>query len=422
VFRVESLDRRTRRDDEVRIVGAEEFFTEVFPRLLEMHGELAARGADVLGAPALTLVVDGSPYRLEPTRNGICFSTKQVDSELTVRLDGALFSDLAQQLQSFNAMTVARRVRPESGSLDDLMSWDAIWLCLLEGWPVADETLVFEDRAGEPLDLERILTPDDDPADVAHFLREAGYLHLRGWTDLDAMATIADDIERALPLYAPEDGRSWWATTSDGAERCVRMQHFVEHSPTTARLLTGDRWQQLRRTLAGRDELVQSPVSGNIIEALVKPIGVVQGISDVPWHRDCNFGRHAYQCAGTIVGVSVTAGDADSGQLRAVAGSHRVLMPATRASDRPYLPVVPLPTEAGDLTVHLACTLHEAQPPLMRERLVMYTGFGLPQRTSGSPQSARAIAELREQAHKLQSQPPSPVAAGAGRSQQSDSR
>ena len=225
------------------------------------------------------------------------------------------------------------------------------------------------------------------------------------------MAEIANDIERALPRYSPDDGRSWWATTADGAERCVRMQHFVEHSATTAAMLSGERWQQLRSTLAADDQLVQAPVAGNVIEALVKPLGVVKGISDVPWHRDCNFGRHAYQCAGTIVGVSVTPGDADSGQLRTVAGSHRVLMPATRANDRPYLPVVALPTETGDLTVHLACTLHEAQPPLLRERFVMYTGFGLPQRGPGSANAGKMIAELRERAHKLQSQPPSPVAA-----------
>ena len=28
----------------------------------------------------------------------------------------------------------------------------------------------------------------------------------------------------------------------------------------------------------------------NVIEALVKPIGVVEGISDLPWHKDCSLG------------------------------------------------------------------------------------------------------------------------------------
>jgi hypothetical protein len=226
------------------------------------------------------------------------------------------------------------------------------------------------------------------------------------------MVTIAEDIDRALPRYAKGDGRSWWATVADGAERCVRLQHFVDHSPTTAAMLRSERWEQLRLTLAGDDDLLQAPVQGNCIEALVKPLAVVRGVSDVPWHRDCNFGRHAYGCAGTTVGVSVTPGAATSGQLRVVAGSHRVCMPATLANRSPYLPVVALPTETGDLTVHLSCTLHEAQPPLERERKVMYTGFRLAPRSGEEAEAAakRRLAELREQAHVLQSQPRSPLA------------
>jgi hypothetical protein len=408
---IRSLDRRTRRDDEVGFVAAEEFFIEVFPELAEQHGPLLVEGAEALEAPPLTLVVDEVPYRLEVVDEQLTARSVGSGGGLTVRLDASLFSDLAQQLQSFSAMVVAGVVRPEGGSHEDLESWDSLWLCLLEGCPVVDSQLTFRDRHGTPLDLQRHFMPDDDPADVAHFLREAGYLHLRGWTDPEAMTQIAVDIDRALALYAPDDGRSWWATTGDGVRRCVRLQHFVQHSPATAALLSGDRWQQLRRTMAADDELVQAPVADNIIEALVKPLGVVEGISDVPWHRDCEFGRHAYQCTGTVIGISVTAGDADSGQLRAVAGSHRVRMPANRASRDPYLPVVPLPTRPGDLTVHLPCTLHEAQPPLKRERLVMYTGFGLPARSVEKSSSAKRLSDLRERAHKLQSQPPSPVAA-----------
>ena len=44
----------------------------------------------------------------------------------------------------------------------------------------------------------------------------AGFLHLRGWLDPADMATIADDIDRAVPTYSKGDGRSWWATTNDG--------------------------------------------------------------------------------------------------------------------------------------------------------------------------------------------------------------
>jgi hypothetical protein len=219
------------------------------------------------------------------------------------------------------------------------------------------------------------------------------------------MVAIAEDIDIALPHYQHGDGRSWWATTADGASRCVRLQHFFEHSPTTESLLRGETWDRLRRTLAADDDLVQPPVEGNCIEALVKPIGVVRGISDVPWHRDCNFGGHSYSCSGTTIGISVTSGGPENGQLRVVAGSHRVAMPYVRANDRPYLPVVPLPTEQGDITVHLSCTLHEALPPVREERKVMYTNFRLRPPGDQPLHHKHALSELREAVPDLVSQP-----------------
>ena len=37
-----------------------------------------------------------------------------------------------------------------------------------------------------------------------------------------------------------------------------------------------------------------------------------------------------------------------------------------------------LPTDIGDVTVHLSCTLHMAQEPTETPRRVVYTGFRLP--------------------------------------------
>ena len=273
-------------------------------------------------------------------------------------------------------------------------------LTLLEGWPTVSDGIEFLDRVGQPLDLHRSFTPDDDPADVAHFLVEAGYLHLTGWTDPADMATIAADIDRAVPRYEPTDGKSWWATLDDGDLVCVRLQEFLEHSPTTVALLSSERWQQLRRTVGGEVGLVQAPVEGRCIEALIKPVGVASGPSDLTFHRDCHLGRHAYGCSGLTIGVSVTGSDPTNGQLRVVAGSHRVAMPVEIAKHDPYLPVVAFSTEPGDLTVHLSCTLHEATPPMHAPRKVMYTGFHLPPLPdAGEP--PQHLSELRERVHVI---------------------
>src|SRR6266542_5690084 len=165
------------------------------------------------------------------------------------------------------------------------------------------------------------------------------------------------------------------------------MQYFDQASKRGAALMQADRLLGIGRLTGDAHE--PNWDAGNLIEALFKPIGIVEGISDVPWHKDCSLGRHSYECCGLTVGISVTGADAMSGQLRVRGGSHRALM--WSALDQPGcdLPVIDLPTRTGGVTVHLSCTLHMAQPPLERERRVMYSGFSLP------PLDPKAAAEGR---------------------------
>ena len=221
------------------------------------------------------------------------------------------------------------------------------------------------------------------------------------------MARVSADMDAALGAYRPDDGRSWWARTSSGEDRAVRLQWFEEHSPTTASLLGDDRFLRIGRLT---EDGLRPPTSGNMIEALIKPIGVVQGISDLPWHKDCSLGRHSYECCGLTVGISVTGADAGSGQLAVVAGSHRALVQPAFVRRRWGLPVVELPTRTGDVTVHCSCTLHMSHPPVDRERRVMYTSFTLPPLAAEfAGGRVDAISRVREQAYKTVSQPPGHV-------------
>jgi hypothetical protein len=184
------------------------------------------------------------------------------------------------------------------------------------------------------------------------------------------------------------------------------MQAFDQCSPAAARLLSDERLLRLG-TIPG-DGHVHTGLEGNRIEALVKPIGIVAGISDVPWHKDCSLGRHSFECCSLTVGISVTGADARSGQLRVVAGSHRALVwPARLRPGHHDLPEIDLPTRTGDVTVHLSCTLHMSQPPEERERRVMYTSFRLPATRSAAFEAGRArVRAIREKAPGTVSQEP----------------
>ena len=240
---------------------------------------------------------------------------------------------------------------------------------------------------------------------MAHFLATAGYLHLESVFDTDEMARISADMDASAAGYRRDDGHSWWARTRDGEDRLVRMQHFHERSPHTAALMRDERLLRIGELTPDHHQLGKAGPNPNLIEALVKPIGVVEGISDVPWHKDCSLGSHSYRCCSLTVGISVTGADADSGQLRVVAGSHRALIQPAFVRKGLDLPQVDLPTHTGDVTVHLSCTLHMSQPPVTRERRVMYTDFRLPEDQGGDPGEA-TIARIRRRAGAEVSQPP----------------
>ncbi len=330
------------------------------------------------------------------------------DGQAAVWLSAAELTDIVYDLQTPMTFLTAGTLKMERGNLGDFLDWWVVLRSLIDDVPVHTAgSIEFRDRKGEPLDLDTSFGPDDDPEDVSHFLAEAGFLHLNSVYTEEEMAQVSADMDAAESLYGPDDGRSWWARTAAGDHRPVRLQWFQDHSPTTTALLEDDRFLRIGRLTSDG----YSPrTEGNRVEALVKPIGVVEGISDLPWHKDCSLGRHSYQCCGLTVGISVTGADERSGQLAVVAGSNRALVQPAFARPSWGLPEIGLPTRTGDVTVHTSCTMHMSSAPVDRERRVMYTGFSLPPRSGDTARRGiDVLSRVREQAHRVVSQAPGHV-------------
>jgi hypothetical protein len=403
-----SVDRRTRRDGPRTVPDPGVLLAE----------DLAARWAartDLgpllawLEPPPLTVTVGGRSWTLTaaPGRLGVEPGDRGAAALVCTP---EVLGDLAADQQSVMGLFSSGQLDQPKGTLNHLLDW---WVVLRAVWDdapvVLPGTLDYTDDDGRPLDLAAAFDPADEPARLRRFLEQTGYLHLRRVFSPQEMAAVSDDMEAAFGSYADGDGHSWWVTTADGARRLVRLQEFDRRSAATAALLEDPRTAALAG-LTGDGHLIPAPGGANRIEALVKPLGVVAGISDVPWHKDCSLGRHSYECCRITAGISVTGADAASGQLKVVAGSHRATSwPAfvRRGSD---LPEVPLPTETGDVTLHLSCTLHMAQPPEARERRVLYTSFTLPPPDAAAAEAARAaravLGQVREAAPVTVSQVP----------------
>ncbi len=400
-----TLDLRTRTAGAVRDVDIAEFFDDELPALAATRSELAVPGARELGVAPFTLAcptgewtlsIDGDQVRVRrgdggPESGRVFLSDEEVEK---------LVNDLITPMTL--VASAGRHV--ERGDHGNFLDWWVVLRSLIDGRPVhTAASVAFRAADGSPLDLDRSFTPDDADDEIAHFLADAGFLHLSGWFEPAEMDTINREMDAAFAHYTPDDGRSWWAETADGTQRAVRLQQFETHSPTFTALLGDERFLRIGR-LTGDD---YEPRTGG--EALEKPIGVVKGISDLMWHKDCALGMHSYRCCGLTVGISVTGADEGSGQLAVVPGSHRTLIQPGFYRKTWGLPIRQLPTRTGDLTVHCSCTFHMSHAPVTAERRVIYTGFGLASRDERPLEHEAEVRLVREQAHRKVSQAPGAI-------------
>lgn len=368
-----SVDVRTRLHREVRDLDRDAVFEAVVPDAISVYGELAGRGVAYQQLPSLGLHVDGRGITLTESGGVLRIESGTASAGVVVELAADALSDLVQDVQSTMGLLMTSRARITAGNVNDWIGWEPALRALLDGRKVHESGDVdFVDLAGEPLDLTRTFTVDDEREEVAHFLEQAGFLHLRGVFEPAVMAAIGADIDEWIGRATPDDGESWWAEDEAGNAQAVRVLFFHEKSAALRELVADERYQWIG-DLTGDGHRHRGGGEG-----LVKPLGIVRGLSDLPWHKDCGQGKHSYTCSGLTCGISVTGADRVSGALGVIPGSHRANTMATGRDPKLDLMPIMLETETGDVTVHCSDTLHRAHPPVERPRQVVYSSFGLP--------------------------------------------
>lgn len=401
-----SIDIRTRFQGDVESRGPEWLLTGLADQLRET-GALAARGVAVLELGTLGFQVDDVVAHLAVAGDRLVAREGSAPDGPVVVLDPVACDELFQDVTSAFGLVLSGRAAMARGTTDEFVAWQPVVRTIIDAVPVYEPgSLTFRDRAGDDLDLMRSFRLDDPREEVAHFLAEAGFLHLEGVFTEDEMAAVSADLDRALAAATRDDGASWWARNDDGW-MASRVIGFNRRSGVLQELLLSDRFRAVGRFTD--DEMVDRPhVDGDSAEGLHKRVGIVEGISDVSWHTDCSLGGHSRSCRGLVVGISVTGADARSGELGVVAGSHRANVQSVGIRPGLDLPRRPLPTRTGDVTVHCGCTLHMSRPPVDKERSVVYTGFGLAPRAGDhrpelSAEEIRARrAALNDQSRRLQ--------------------
>jgi hypothetical protein len=368
-----TIDVRTRLSRDVRALERDEMLDELLPDAIRVHGDLAARGLRYKQLPPLGLDVDGRAVTLDVAADTLVVRPGLDSAGVVAVLGADACSDLLQDTQSTMGLAMTARVKITAGSINDWIGWEPVLRALLDGRKVHEAgDVTFVDGDGAELDLARTFTLDDERAEMAHFLEQAGFLHVRGVFEQGEMDALGDDIEEWIGRASPDDGESWWATDEHGVDQAVRVLNFHEKSALLRELVADERY----RWIGGLTGDGHEHKGGG--EGLVKPLGIVRGLSDLPWHKDCGQGKHSYQCNGLTCGISVTGADRTSGALGVIPGSHRANTMATGRDPNLDLRPLMLETATGDVTIHCSDTLHRAHPPVDRPRKVVYSSFGLP--------------------------------------------
>ena len=402
-----SVDVRSRLDSDVDQIDPDAWIDDQLPLLLEQNSLIASEGTQILGCRPLGIRVSKKSFTLIPLEREIKLEPGVSNASVIVDLDEISFSDLVQDIQTPQSLATSKVIDLPLKEHFRFLKWWPVIRAIIDGRSVHKPGEIdFLNQDGGSLDLNRSFTQEDSDEEISWFLSQTGYLHLKGWWSRELMAEISNDMDGAIEKYERGDGRSWWAKTEDGKDRCVRLQYFQSQSESVKRLLREGQHERIAAIPGDGHSIAWNGSNDeNAIEALVKPIGVVEGISDLPWHKDCSLGRHSYDCSSITVGISVTGADSRSGQLAVVAGSHRANLQPNFIHPYLDLPIVNLPTETGDVTVHLSCTLHMSHPPTETERRVMYSSFVLPHK--GKNIGADRISKVREEAYLKVSQAPS---------------
>jgi hypothetical protein len=347
------------------------------------NGRLAAPYA--AGLPPLAFQLpDGRAYTIAGTDDGVTVTAGTAHAGTVVDLSAADWHAFAVERFTRYGLLYNGRIEFSRGEFDDLCRWEPALRALFHGRPVFDpDTVVLTDRSGHPLDLTRAFGLDDDPADAAHFLQTAGYLHVRGVFDAHEVAALDAEIDRLAAAARPDDVHSWWTKTAAGEPTVCQLKYGARDSARITALHDDPRVQAML-AFAERDDMAPNLDRNEGTKIIFKHAGASEGLTDLPLHTDCGMGFHPVACPMVLIGVQLDQGTPATGQLHMVAGSHLATTPDPVVADTSRWPIVALATEPGDCTVHFSHTLHAAPPPAtdpggpVRARRTIYPCFAPP--------------------------------------------
>ena len=344
--------------------GSFQYFNtvELPARLAAGNGALAHD--DVVGLGSLAVATPAGAYTFVP-EDGTVTVRPGDDADTVIEMDLDAWLGLISDLDTAPGLFYSGRATAVRGKPLRFVRWEPGLRAMFHGLaPYDPERVDLRDEDGSPLDPTRSFTLDDcarRPSALRHFLTTAGYLVVREVFTPDEVAAMLGDAAVMRDEATPGDGASWWGRDREGNE-------------VLCRVLDANRFDRFRRLsddprIEALRSLVPEPLVGRDPDALDsgtvlwKLPDVVEGLADLPWHRDCGLGGHALNCPTVIVTICLTEGTPEAGELRVLPGSHRGTYPFIDGRHRSAPEGVPVTVAAGDVSLHYSDLMHASLPP-----------------------------------------------------------
>lgn len=348
---------------EATLIDFEAFHRRRLPELLAAgHGALAAPAVRQL--PAIAFRLAGSPqaWSYRAGGDGVEVLPGAEEAAVEVVLDHTAWSGLVQDLETAPGLLYGDRIAEHRGDMMQFVLWEPALRAMFHGRPLYDpQGLALRDDRGKPLTPDQAFTLADSPQAMGQYLQTCGYLLAKAVFDDGEIEAFRAGAERLQRQAREGDQHSWWGRNEAGEAVLCRVIH-AGIEPCYRDLYEDSRVLQLRQAMPAG--LVPcDPAEKDGLTVIYKNPGVVSGLSDLPWHRDCGMGGHGVMCPTVVLSIYLYDATEEAGALRFMPGSHLASVGFADAADEAVEGAVTVAARAGDVTLHLSDVMHAAPPP-----------------------------------------------------------